>query len=136
VLAAPYNHLFEVHGPLAALPAWSVFAMGSLLYWVVWINVTLATFNALPMGPLDGGQMFRATLRERLMRRYRVDHARVHYEKADLGGVKVTGKDPETQAKLDKIQGLVKRTTWTLGFSILGLIVIPILVPWLLRVFY
>jgi membrane-associated protease RseP (regulator of RpoE activity) len=28
-----------------------------VLYWCAWINILLGTFNALPLGPLDGGQM-------------------------------------------------------------------------------
>jgi membrane-associated protease RseP (regulator of RpoE activity) len=136
VMAAPYHDYFEIQGPLAGLPAPVFFALASILYWVVWINVTLATFNALPMGPLDGGQMFRATLRERLMRRYGVDKERVHIERGEMGGMKITGRDDETQVKLDRIQHVVKRTTWTLGFGILGLIVIPILVPHVLKLFY
>lgn len=136
IFAAPYSEFFHIEGPLAALPPVLVFGGAALLYWIVWINVTLATFNALPMGPLDGGQMFRATLRDRLMRRYNVTADHIVVERAEMGGTKITGKDPETQVKLDKINGVVKRTTWTLGFSILGLIVIPIVVPWVLRVFY
>ncbi|MFA5860935.1 MAG: site-2 protease family protein [Candidatus Thermoplasmatota archaeon] len=136
VLAAPYHDFFMVHGPLAFLPVPVFFAIAAVLYWIVWINITLATFNALPMGPLDGGQMFRVTLRDRLMKRYRVDPHQVHVERADMGGMKLSGRDPETQVKLDKIQGIVKRTTYTLGFGILGLILIPILVPHVLRLFY
>lgn len=30
-----------------------------LLYWCAWVNILLGTFNALPIGPLDGGQMLR-----------------------------------------------------------------------------
>lgn len=30
-----------------------------VLYWCAWVNILLGTFNALPLGPLDGGQMLR-----------------------------------------------------------------------------
>jgi membrane-associated protease RseP (regulator of RpoE activity) len=30
-----------------------------MLYWCAWINILIGTFNALPLGPLDGGQMLR-----------------------------------------------------------------------------
>jgi membrane-associated protease RseP (regulator of RpoE activity) len=135
IFAAPFNEFFTIQGPLASLPPAVFFGLAGVLFWIVWINVTLATFNALPMGPLDGGQMFRATLRDRLMRRYRVDPERVHVERADLGGIKLTGRDVETQEKLDLVQKKVKTTTYALGFGILGLIAIPILTPYVLRAF-
>jgi len=136
IFAAPYTSLFVIHGPLAALPVPVFFGLAAALYWIVWINVTLATFNALPMGPLDGGQMFRATLRDRLMRRYKVDPHQVHVERAELGGLKLSGRDADTQQKLDRINVVVKRTTYTLGFGILALLLVPILVPHVLQLFY
>ena len=135
ILAPPFTNLFVVQGPLASLPAPLFYGTATLLYWVVWINIMLGTFNALPAGPLDGGQMFRATLRERLMRRYKVDPAMVHVERADLGGLQLRGRDEETQRKLDRIQVLVRKTTWTLGLFILGLILLPIVGPPILNVF-
>ncbi|MDR3102475.1 MAG: site-2 protease family protein [Methanocalculaceae archaeon] len=30
-----------------------------VLYWCAWMNILLGTFNALPIGPLDGGQIIR-----------------------------------------------------------------------------
>lgn len=135
VLADPYTSLFTIEGPLAALPPGLFYASATLLYWIVWINIMLGTFNALPAGPLDGGQMFRATLRDRLMRRYRVDPAQVHVERADLGHLTLRGRDEATQAKLDRIQLLVRKTTWTLGLFILGLILLPIVGPPVLKYF-
>lgn len=129
LLAPPYTSLFTIQGPLAALPPALFYGTATLLYWVVWINVMLGTFNALPAGPLDGGQMFRATLRDRLMRRYNVDQSKVHVERADLGGLQLRGRDEETQQKLDRIQVVVRKTTWSLGLFILGLILLPIIGP-------
>ena len=129
ILAPPFTDLFVIQGPLAALPPAVFYGTATLLYWIVWINIMLGTFNALPAGPLDGGQMFRATLRERLMRRYKVDQSKVHVERADIGGLQLRGRDEETQRKLDRIQVLVRKTTWTLGLFILGLILLPILGP-------
>jgi membrane-associated protease RseP (regulator of RpoE activity) len=40
-----------------------------LLYWCAWINILLGTFNALPIGPLDGGQMLREWARSFFGRR-------------------------------------------------------------------
>ena len=135
VLASPYNALFTISGPLAGIPMPIFFGVATFLYWVVWINLMLGTFNALPAGPLDGGQMFRATLVDRLMRRHGVTKDHVTVERAEMGGMRVMGKDPETQAKLDKINGTVSRVTMSIGFFILGLILLPLIAPPLIRLF-
>ncbi len=129
VLAAPYNGLFTLHGPLAVLGAPAFFGLATLLYWIVWINLMLGTFNALPAGPLDGGQMFKATLSDHFMKRYQVDRARVAVEREEMGALKVKGKDAETQEKLDRVQKQVSRATAALGLFILALILLPIVVP-------
>ena len=135
VLAEPYNDLFVVSGPLAALPTPVFWGLAALLYWIVWINLMLGTFNALPAGPLDGGQMLRATLWDRLLKRHRVDRSRLHVERAELGNLQLRGKDEETQRKLDHIQGVVSRITMSVGFFILGLILLPLVGPPLLKLF-
>lgn len=61
ILAPPYRGVLDVSGPLEVLPPSVFFGIASLLYWTFWLNLMLATFNALPIGPLDGGQML-ATL--------------------------------------------------------------------------
>lgn len=133
VLSAPYNELFVVGGPLAALPPAVFFGAATLLYWIVWLNIMLGTFNALPAGPLDGGQMFRATLSDRLMRRYGVDRTRLHVEREEMGGLKLRGTDDETQTKLDRVDQKVSLATRSLGFFILGLILLPVFGPPLVR---
>jgi membrane-associated protease RseP (regulator of RpoE activity) len=133
VMAPPYNDLFTVHGAMAALPAPVFWGLATLLYWVVWINLMLGTFNALPAGPLDGGQMFRATLSDRLMKRFRVRREHLVVERAEMGNLLVRGKDEETQVKLDRIHGLVSRATMTLGLFILALILLPLFGPPLLK---
>ena len=135
VLAPPFNELLVVGGPLGALPPAVFFGLATLLYWVVWLNLMLGTFNALPAGPLDGGQMLKATLTERYMRRFQVDRERVDVERLEMGGLALRGRDEETQAKLERVQGVVSRTTRALGFFILGLILLPVFGPPLLRLF-
>jgi membrane-associated protease RseP (regulator of RpoE activity) len=135
VMAAPYTDLFEITGPMAFMPPWLFFATASLLYWIMWLNLMLGTFNALPAGPLDGGQMLRATLSERMMRRYRVDRERLDVERLETGGLTLKGKDEETQQKLDRVNLAVGRATRTLGFFILGLILLPLVAPPLVRLF-
>jgi membrane-associated protease RseP (regulator of RpoE activity) len=133
VMADPYSDLFTVHGTMASLPTPVFWGLATLLYWIVWINLMLGTFNALPAGPLDGGQMFRATLSDRLMKRFRVRQDQLVVERAEMGNLQVRGRDPETQGKLDRIHGLVSRTTMTLGLFILGLILLPLFGPPLLK---
>ncbi|HJK00708.1 MAG TPA: site-2 protease family protein [Methanocorpusculum sp.] len=52
-----------------------------LFFWCAWINVLLGTFNALPLGPLDGGQMLRECVKNLLskcdMERYTLSLCRI-----------------------------------------------------------
>lgn len=49
-------------GPMHELGPTPLLLAASFLYWTVWLNVMLALFNALPLGPLDGGQMVQVLL--------------------------------------------------------------------------
>ena len=46
-----------------------------ILYWCAWVNILLGTFNALPLGPLDGGQMLREGVKSFLARRGKEQYA-------------------------------------------------------------
>lgn len=46
-----------------------------VLYWCAWVNILLGTFNALPLGPLDGGQMLREGMKSLLSRRGKEQYA-------------------------------------------------------------
>ncbi len=136
ILADPYRDFIVIEGPLASLPPTAFYVTATMLYWLFWLNLMLGTFNALPMGPLDGGQMFKATLRERLFRAYRVDASRLKIEhEIGVPGARLASDDAETQVKLDRVNRTVRRATWTLGFFILGLILLPIVGPRLIRLF-
>jgi len=50
-------------------PQWSVLANG--LFWLWFVNVNVAVFNALPIYPLDGGRMFNVALKSIIGRRGR-----------------------------------------------------------------
>ncbi|MFO8110181.1 MAG: site-2 protease family protein [Thermoplasmata archaeon] len=51
--------LYEVSGPISALPTSVFWILTNSLYWIFWLNLMVGLFNALPMVPLDGGFVFR-----------------------------------------------------------------------------
>ena len=59
-LAAPFDGFWEVI---------------HVLYWCAWVNILLGTFNALPIGPLDGGQMLREGVKSFLTKRGKEEYA-------------------------------------------------------------
>ncbi|MEF8834595.1 MAG: site-2 protease family protein [Candidatus Thermoplasmatota archaeon] len=50
--------LYEISGPLSALPTNGFWILANSIYWVFWLNILLGLFNALPAIPLDGGYLF------------------------------------------------------------------------------
>ncbi|MDR0980316.1 MAG: site-2 protease family protein [Methanocalculaceae archaeon] len=46
-----------------------------VLYWCAWVNILLGTFNVLPLGPLDGGQMLREGVKSFLTKRGKEQYA-------------------------------------------------------------
>ncbi len=57
--------VFYVHSWLGA--QWQIWA--NTLYWLWFVNVNLAVFNALPLYPLDGGRMFNIALKNIIHRK-------------------------------------------------------------------
>lgn len=55
----PVAQFYHVDGPLGALGTSGAWVLINTLYWLVWVNVILGIFNALPAVPLDGGFLFR-----------------------------------------------------------------------------
>jgi membrane-associated protease RseP (regulator of RpoE activity) len=51
----------------SSIPQWQIFANG--LFWLWFVNLNLAIFNALPIYPLDGGRIFDITLKKAMGKR-------------------------------------------------------------------
>lgn len=99
------------------------------LYWLFWLNIILGTFNAIPMGPLDGGHMLRHSLHAwfRKRRGIREDDLRV-LAREDMSPTYV-GRTPYVQDQLDDVDGSVKLWNRLIGFSLLFLLLTPFVVP-------
>lgn len=135
-LPPAFEPLFAQVGAAAAIPAPVFWVLVNSLYWIFWLNLMVGTFNALPLGFLDGGQMFRASVRGILRRRFGVAREQLVVERA-FGGkaVIVRGSDSATQAKVERIDAMVRKTMLVTGLAILFLILVPIVGPYLARAF-
>ncbi|HEV8361187.1 MAG TPA: site-2 protease family protein, partial [Candidatus Thermoplasmatota archaeon] len=133
-LPADFEPLYTIGGLAAAIPAPVFWVTVNSLYWIFWLNLMVGTFNALPLGFLDGGQMFKASLKGILRRKFGVARESLVVERL-LGGkqIIVRGSDSATQAKVERIDGLVRVAMLTTGLTILGMILVPIVGPHLAR---
>jgi membrane-associated protease RseP (regulator of RpoE activity) len=62
----PYSDIMAPKYESSVLGSSSVFAsIANLLFWSWFINFNVGIFNALPIGPLDGGQMYGALIEKR-----------------------------------------------------------------------
>lgn len=62
----PYSDIMASNYESSVLGSASVFApVANLLFWLWFINFNVGIFNALPIGPLDGGQMYGALIEKR-----------------------------------------------------------------------
>jgi len=64
VQSVPYSNLMAPKYQSSVLG--SAFApVADMLYWLMFINFNVAIFNALPIGPFDGGQLFKYVIENR-----------------------------------------------------------------------
>ncbi len=54
--AVPYSDLMAQRYESTLGPAWAIIA--NMLFWLWFVNFNVGIFNALPIGPLDGGQLY------------------------------------------------------------------------------
>lgn len=132
-LPPAFEQVYAVQGPMASLGTAGFWVLTNSLYWVFWLNLMVGTFNALPLGFLDGGQMFKASLKGLLRRYFGVAREQLVVEKPlDSRSVVVRATDEATQAKVDRIDGIVRRTTLAISLGLVVLILAPIVGPRLL----
>lgn len=60
----PYSDLMAPTYESSIGPAWPIIA--NMLFWSWFINFNVGIFNALPIGPLDGGQLYGALIEKRV----------------------------------------------------------------------
>ncbi|MEF8847848.1 MAG: site-2 protease family protein [Candidatus Thermoplasmatota archaeon] len=101
ILSEPFNNFLVVNSFIPTGMFWNVV---NVFYWIFWFNFMVATFNVLPMLPLDGGYMF-SDLIDGFLKRFKKNLA---------------------EEKRDKI---VSKVTTSISFIILGIVLSPIVIP-------
>jgi len=103
-LVDPYVNAFIITGPLSIIPTNIFWIIVNALYWIFWLNFAVAIFNVLPIGPLDGGLLFK-------------------------DGINVMIKRIKKNITKEKSEALVGRITLTISLVLLFLI----LFPWIMK---
>lgn len=100
-LVSPFSDYYVVN---IFLPANVFWILINSLYWIFWFNFMVATFNVLPMIPLDGGYMFRDLI--------------------DSGLRKL-----KKNLSQDKREKIIRNVSTAVSLLILILVLSPILIP-------
>lgn len=74
--AVPYSDLMAPKYESTALGAFFA-PVANLLFWLWFINFNVGIFNALPIGPLDGGQLYGAIIENRAKSKSRAKNASI-----------------------------------------------------------
>ena len=62
--SVPYSDLMAPKYESSIGPSWSIIA--NMLFWLWFVNFNVGIFNALPIGPLDGGQMYGSIIEKKV----------------------------------------------------------------------
>jgi membrane-associated protease RseP (regulator of RpoE activity) len=62
--AVPYSDLMAPRYESTLGPAWVLAA--NMLFWLWFVNFNVGIFNALPIGPLDGGQLYGSIIEKKV----------------------------------------------------------------------
>ncbi|MFW3146746.1 MAG: site-2 protease family protein [Thermoplasmatota archaeon] len=102
----PLTEIYQVKGPLSALPDGVFWFLANTVFYIFWINILLGLFNALPMIPLDGGFVFRDAM-VLILRRFFKDK------------------------KEEKLEAWAKKISKYASYTVLILILTSLFFPWL-----
>ncbi len=106
-ITEPFTTFYTTNTPLPTTWFWAII---NILYWIFWIDFMAATFNVLPMIPLDGGYILKDTL-DSALKRFK------------------------TSMKKEKREHLVSNITTVISFLVLFLILAPIIIPYIRALF-
>ena len=104
-LSTPFSNFFIVNFLSPSL-FWSIY---NIFYWIFWFNFMVATFNVLPMIPLDGGYLF-SDLVDSFIKKFKRNINKEGREK------------------------IVKKITTAVSLIILLIVLAPLIIPYLPRV--
>jgi membrane-associated protease RseP (regulator of RpoE activity) len=71
--SVPYSDLMAPKYESSIGPAWAIIA--NMLFWLWFVNFNVGIFNALPIGPLDGGQLYGSVLEKKIKSAVMAKHA-------------------------------------------------------------
>jgi membrane-associated protease RseP (regulator of RpoE activity) len=126
-----FHEIFTATGIFAGWGS-AFWVTANSLYWLFWLNVVLGTFNALPMGPLDGGHMFRHSLHAWLRKRRGLEEDDLRVLETEETGPTFVARTPDLQEVLDGVDRDVRWINGTVGFTLLGLLLAPLVIPYFL----
>jgi membrane-associated protease RseP (regulator of RpoE activity) len=101
-IVSPFIDSYIISEPLNIIPPAVFWGIVNTFYWIFWINLAVALFNALPIGPLDGGFIFNDAL-----------------------GLLV--KKLKNDMVIEKREKLVKRISLIISLIILSLVLFPVI---------